>query len=435
MRLLLEPLSRTGALVRIAAAGALAAGALAGACATALASGLPVNDDLPAISSVPREGRTVTAEKGYWSGARPLKFSYAWLRCNSSGTACAEIVVAGQHSATGKRRYKPVAEDVGHTLRLEVTASNGEGSVSATSPPSSVVQGAAPKKIHGAVITGEAKDGQLLSATPGTWKGTPPFSYAYQWLLCNKWDSLCVDIPEATQSSYRLTTSEIGDALRVVVTATNVVGSAKAPSDATPEILEGPPVSMSAPTVTGALEDGAVLAASTGGWVGTPPFSFSYQWLRCSVVLAGCEAISGASEATYTLGPEDVADNIEVLITARNKADEAGVSASSAEAGPILAFPPANEDAPSITGSLVEGETVSAQPGTWTGSTPISYAYQWQRCSAAGEECEEIPEATAQSLTLSSADVGHMVRVEVTATNLAGSESAFSPVAGPVAAA
>jgi concanavalin A-like lectin/glucanase superfamily protein/matrixin len=43
--------------------------------------------------------------------------------------------------------------------------------------------------------------------------------------------------------------------------------------------------------------------------------------------------------------------------------------------------PPVNSSPPSISGTLAAGQTLTADPGTWTGDQPISYSYQWQRCS------------------------------------------------------
>ena len=55
-----------------------------------------------------------------------------------------------------------------------------------------------------------------------------------------------------------------------------------------------------------------------------------------------------------------------------------------------LAFdegPPLATAAPSISGTARDSQTLSADPGVWQGSTPITYAYQWRRCDAAGANC------------------------------------------------
>src|SRR5262249_32319887 len=60
--------------------------------------------------------------------------------------------------------------------------------------------------------------------------------------------------------------------------------------------------------------------------------------------------------------------------------------------------------------------------------------YQWQDCNAAGEACTDIGGATAASYVLAASDVGHAVRVTVTATNAGGPASASSVVTGVIAA-
>jgi len=63
--------------------------------------------------------------------------------------------------------------------------------------------------------------------------------------------------------------------------------------------------------------------------------------------------------------------------------------------------------------------------GTWTGS-PTSYAYQWERCNAAGGECVDIAGATKATYTPVGKDVEKTLVVKVTATNSGGSNSARS---------
>jgi hypothetical protein len=97
--------------------------------------------------------------------------------------------------------------------------------------------------------------------------------------------------------------------------------------------------------------------------------------------------------------------------------------------------PPTNTSAPTISGSVQQGQTLTASNGTWSGSTPMSFAYQWRRCDSAGGTCTSIAGATGQSYALVAADVGTTMRVVVTASNSAGSSSATSAQTAVVQAA
>src|SRR5262249_34212505 len=81
------------------------------------------------------------------------------------------------------------------------------------------------------------------------------------------------------------------------------------------------------------------------------------------------------------------------------------------------AVAPANSSAPSISGTASTGSTVTANQGTWTGSAPISYQYQWQVCDDKGNACHDITGATAQTYVIKDADKGNTLRVEVIASN------------------
>jgi alpha-tubulin suppressor-like RCC1 family protein len=85
-----------------------------------------------------------------------------------------------------------------------------------------------------------------------------------------------------------------------------------------------------------------------------------------------------------------------------------------------------NTALPSVSGTRGTGETLTATSGTWSGTEPISYAYEWERCTGAGS-CTLIPGATAESYVQVSGDQGKLVLVTVTASNAEGSASATSP--------
>ena len=93
--------------------------------------------------------------------------------------------------------------------------------------------------------------------------------------------------------------------------------------------------------------------------------------------------------------------------------------------------PPRNTSPPAITGPTMVGKTIKTSTGSWTGSTPMSFAYQWRRCDAAGAACVDVPGANASKYTLVTADGGRTMRVVVTATNVVASSSVTSS-ASPV---
>jgi len=88
--------------------------------------------------------------------------------------------------------------------------------------------------------------------------------------------------------------------------------------------------------------------------------------------------------------------------------------------------PPVNKSLPTISGKTQQGSTLTAHHNSWSGDVPITYKWQWKRCNALGSSCSDITGGTSQAIVLHSADVGSKLRINVTATNAAGTDVAES---------
>ena len=179
------------------------------------------------------------------------------------------------------------------------------GGGAAATPPSNSV---AP------VISGSTSLGSTLTSTTGTWSGTAPITYSYQW----KRGATNI----GTDSSTYVTV--IGDSLAnitCVVTATNSAGSANATSN-TLTMADYSPANTVAPSVSGTAVVGQVLTTTNGTWNNSPS-SYSYQWKRGATNI-------GTNASTYTLVQADAGNtsNITCVVTATNAAGSANATSN-----------------------------------------------------------------------------------------------------------
>src|SRR5690625_4479416 len=167
----------------------------------------PENTALPEITGDVELGSVLTVSPGTWTGNPSPTFTYQWRR----GTT--DIA-----SATGTT-YTLVEADIGQTITCVVTATNSEGTETATSNPVGPVAGIAPSFTVDPVLSGTPTVGETLTVTNGTAGGTPAATFARTWLRDG------TEIAGATGTTHVLTEDDVDALISVQVTATNSAGS------------------------------------------------------------------------------------------------------------------------------------------------------------------------------------------------------------------
>ncbi|KAA3639751.1 MAG: hypothetical protein DWP92_04215, partial [Armatimonadetes bacterium] len=284
----------------------------------------PANATLPAITGIAQVGGDLSVSDGTWTSALPITFEYQWQRCDG---ACVDI--PGENSTT----YTVTSDDIGSSVTAVVTATSDVGEASEAAPPTGVIPEPPESPVNDGLPTIRElpQVGGVLSTSDGSWTGTEPITFTYQWQRC---DGGCTDISGEEGSTYTVTSSDIGSSLRSVVTAHNAAGSVEAHSAPTAVVLEPPssPVNAAPPDIYGMAKVGQQLAASYGTWTGIQPISFTYQWQRCD---GGCSAIPETDSSTYTVRASDIGFSLTVVVTGTNTAGSSSATASQTDVVPL----------------------------------------------------------------------------------------------------
>jgi subtilase family serine protease len=163
----------------------------------------------------------VDALAGGRASATPYgSFAYANLGAFNDVLSGSNGSCSGSYLCTGTTGYD------GPT---GVGTPNGTG----TAPPAPV----APVNTAAPTISGTPTQNQVLSASTGTWTGSPAPTYTYQWNRCAP---ACSAIAGATGATYTLGSADVTHTVSVSVTATNTAGSATSTSAAVGPIASVP---------------------------------------------------------------------------------------------------------------------------------------------------------------------------------------------------
>ncbi len=182
-----------------------------------------------------------------------------------------------------------------------------------------------------------------------------------------------------------------------------------------------PPSSTAPPVLSGTAQDGDQLSTTNGTWTNNPT-SFTYQWEDCpSAAETGCTPIANATQSSYTLTAGDVGRYVTAVVYAHDAAAAPGDATAVPPKGPVTApvqEPPTVVSAPTLTGTALPGDTLTCDPGTWTGEP--TFTYSWQRNS------DPISGATSSTYVVTILDEGRTITCTVNAAGPGGIAAATS---------
>jgi hypothetical protein len=316
---------------------------------------------LPSELANPPEGRTLWLPAtnnipGTWSPATLTgsNFSYQWQDCDAAtGLTCSNA--AGPGATT--RTYLVSSTDVGSRLQVIATVKNPSGTGYWVWQSTGAVVAAVPINRARPTVTGVTQDGQPLTSSTGTWGGTMPISYGYQWQRCDGAGLNCgkaFPSPPSSSPSYTLTDADLGHTMVVYVTATNAAGSASTHSSVTSTVVT--PGNTALPTIGGTAQEGKTLIEAHGSWIPKNPSGYSYQWQDCDASGNNCSAIAGANSQNYTATGADVGHTLRVL----ESATAGGITSAPASSGATGVVKPGT---PAQSGNGGGGQSGGGQSG------------------------------------------------------------------------
>jgi hypothetical protein len=343
----------------------------------------PVPVVAPSVTGTAKVGSTITPSYGTWNHSG-LSYLCHWYRDGERLGTCGPLTLT--------------PADLGKKYNIRVIAQSPgtyEPSAPVASAAVTIAPGPAPTPSRPPAINGTTTVGQTITLDQGQWNPPAGAKFGFQWLRDG------VPVAQRTSAAYALGPDDAGKRLSVAVTVTTPgYETTTVTTSPTAPVGKGPrPAMTEAPRISGKALVGSTLTASPGKW-SQSGLSFKYTWLRDGAV------IDGATGSTYRPVAADLGTSISVRVTVTSVAwsTTTGTSSGTSKIGKGAA--PVASKVPTISGTAKVGSRLSVNNGTWTVPN-LTYTYQWFSNGVA------IPQATASTYTLKSAQQGKKITVKV----------------------
>jgi len=369
-------------------------------------------NDLPTggvtISGTATQGQTLTASNTLADADGLGTLSYQWKAngTNVSGATNSSFVLT--------------EAQVGAVITVAASYTDGHGMAeSVTSSATSVVANVNDLPTGSVTISGTATQGHTLTANNTLADADGLGTVSYQWKTNG------TNISGATNSSLVLTEAQVGTVITVAASYTDGHGTTQfVTSSGTSTVANVNDTPSGAVTITGTATQGQTLTASNTLTDADGFGTIAYQWK------ANGSNISGATNSSFVLTEAQVGTVITVAASYTDGHGTAESITSSATAA-VANLNDAPSGSVTITGTAIQGQTLTATHTLADADNLGSISYQWQSTTN-GTTWTNL--ATSATLALAEAQVGQQIRVQASYIDGHGiAESATSSTTATVA--
>ena len=276
---------------------------------------------LPTGETVPELGDILFASAGTWTGSFPMTFTYSWAKCPAPIRWTGR---APRSPGATLSFFTVPASLYGFRIRVRVTATNSAAAVAQTSAATEIVSATAPSLSVTPPIQGQNVVGQTLSVGTGTWLGSTPLTFTYQWKRCNPVGDLASCTCDRPRDQEHVRADDRGHRLLAARLHHRDESGGHLHGVHEPHVPRRRQAALQAgssvdqPAIAGTLQIGRQLTADAGSFNGDTPITTKLQWQRCDATGAACRAIAKATKVVYFPTIDDLGSTLRFVVTAKN---------------------------------------------------------------------------------------------------------------------